>query len=394
MIDPLTLDQMRVLVAVAETGSFSAAARRLRRVQSAISQAVQAMETTLGVPLFDRSTRTPTLTDAGAAIVGDARAIIASATALRARAQSIAEDLEAELTLAVDATFPMPLLMKSLEALRGAFPQLPATVFTEALGGAEETLRSGAARMGIYPLRDRPTPDISAEFLTQVALVPVVAASHPLALAPEPIRRETLEPYVQLVLTGRTAFAQNLRGGIISHHVWRFADLATRLEFLLAGFGWCNMPWHMIEALVAAGRLKRLVIAEEQPIAFRLYVVSERGREFGRAGRWLVADLRERLKTCPTALLSAENHNPSPCGGTHHCEAMTDEGDRAELGGSAVLRSLSKLPQGGRARSDCATCRTFGAISLRSIPLIRPFGPPSPRGGEGVRQSVTSYRAP
>ena len=305
MIDPLTLDQMRVLVAVAETGSFSAAARRLRRVQSAISQAVQAMETTLGVPLFDRSTRTPTLTDAGAAIVGDARAIIASATALRARAQSIAEDLEAELTLAVDATFPMPLLMKSLEALRGAFPQLPATVFTEALGGAEETLRSGAARMGIYPLRDRPTPDISAEFLTQVALVPVVAASHPLALAPEPIRRETLEPHVQLVLTGRTAFAQNLRGGIISHHVWRFADLATRLEFLLAGFGWCK-----IEALVAGGRLKRLVIAEEQPIAFRLYVVSERGREFGRAGRWLVADLRERLKTCPTALLSAENHLP------------------------------------------------------------------------------------
>src|SRR5271163_1383505 len=224
MIDPLTLDQMRVLVAVAETGSFSAAARRLRRVQSAISQAVQAMETTLGVPLFDRSTRTPTLTDAGAAIVGDARAIVASA---------------------------MALLMRSLEALRGAFPHLPATVFTEALGGAEDTLRSGAARMGIFPLRDRPTPDISAEFLTQVALVPVVAASHPLALAPEPIRRETLEPHVQLVLTGRTAFAQNLRGGIISHHVWRFADLATRLEFLLAGFGWCNMPWHMIEALVA-----------------------------------------------------------------------------------------------------------------------------------------------
>ncbi len=52
MIDPLTLDQMRVLVAVAEAGSFSAAARRLGRVQSAISQAVQAMEATLGVAAF------------------------------------------------------------------------------------------------------------------------------------------------------------------------------------------------------------------------------------------------------------------------------------------------------------------------------------------------------
>src|SRR5271165_487170 len=300
MIDPLTLDQMRVLVAVAETGSFSAAARRLGRVQSAISQAVQAMESTLGVQLFDRSTKTPTLTEAGAAIVGDARAIVGSAAALRARAESIATGLEAELTLAVDATFPMPLLMKSLEALRGAFPKLPATVFTEALGGAEETLRSGAARMAIFPLHDCP-PDFSAEYLTRMTLVPVVAAGHPLAREPQPIRRETLEPHVQLVLTGRNAYAQNMRGGIVSHHLWRFADLATRLEFLLAGFGWCNMPRHMVEEHIAAGRLKRLSIAGYDSPEFPICVVRERGRELGRAGKWLVADLRVRLKTCPGA---------------------------------------------------------------------------------------------
>ena len=50
MINSLTLDQMRVLIAVAETGSFSAAARKLGRVQSAISQSMQALETTLGSP--------------------------------------------------------------------------------------------------------------------------------------------------------------------------------------------------------------------------------------------------------------------------------------------------------------------------------------------------------
>jgi DNA-binding transcriptional LysR family regulator len=299
MIDSLTLDQMRVLVAVAETGSFSAASRKLGRVQSAISQAIRAMETTLGVVLFDRSTKTPTLTEAGVAIVQDARAIVDSAKALRLRAQSIAEDVEPELTLAVDATFPMPLLMESLRALRGAFPKLPATVFTEALGAAEETLRTGAARMAIYPLRGGPTPDVSAEFLTTIALVPVVATDHPLARAAEPIRREALEPHVQLVLTGRSSYAQNMRGGIVSHHLWRFADLTTRLEFLLAGFGWCNMPQHMIEDHVDAGRLKRLVLAGEPAVEIPLHVVSQRGRELGRAGKWLVADLRTRLKTCP-----------------------------------------------------------------------------------------------
>ena len=327
MIDPLTLDQMRVLVAVTESGSFSAAARRLGRVQSAISQAVGAMETTLGVALFDRSTKTPTLTEAGVAIVEDARAIVHSAKALRARAESIAEDVEAELTLAVDATFPMPLLMESLRALRAAFPKLPATVFTEALGGAEDTLRSGAARMAIFPLRDGPTPDISADFLTSIRLVPVVATDHPLARAADPVRRETLEPQVQLVLTGRNAYAQNLRGGIVSRHLWRFADLATRLEFLLAGFGWCNMPEHMIEHHVAAGRLKRLVIAEEPAPEFRLYVVSDRGRELGRAGKWLVADLRERLKTCPGAIQRREDERDEPAAGEEPAKAASRAGD-------------------------------------------------------------------
>jgi len=305
MFDPLTLDQMRVLVAVAEAGSFSAAARRLGRVQSAISQTVQTMEATLGIELFDRSARTPVPTDAGAAIVKDARAMLDGARALRARAQSMAEDVEPELTLAVDALFPMPLLMMSLNALRGEFPKLPATVFTEALGGAEQRLREGAARMAIYSLPAGPPRDLNAEFLTRIALIPVVAADHPLARAEAPIAREALEPHVQLVLTDRTSLTQNTQAGVVGRHIWRFADLATRLEFLIAGFGWCNMPLHMVEGPIAAGRLKRLVIADHVPAELPIYAVHERGRALGRASRWLVGDLRERLKTCPGATARA-----------------------------------------------------------------------------------------
>jgi DNA-binding transcriptional LysR family regulator len=305
MFDPLTLDQMRVLVTVAETGSFSAAARKLSRVQSAISQSVQAMEATLGIPLFDRSSRTPVLTDAGQAVVKDARSILDSAKAMRARAESMASDLEPELTLAVDAIFPIPLLMESLNALRGEFPKLPATVFTEALGGAEQRLREGAARMAMYTLPGGPPRDLTAEFLTRIALIPVVAASHPLAEADGPLTREMLEPHVQLVLTDRTSLTQNLQGGVLSPHIWRFADFSTRLEFLLAGFGWCNMPWHMVEMHILAGRLKRLSIAHAMPVELPIYVAHERGRGLGRASRWLVGDLKTRLTTCPGARASA-----------------------------------------------------------------------------------------
>jgi len=301
MIDPLTLDQMRVLVVVTETGSFSAAARKIGRVQSAISQAIQTMEATLGLSLFDRSSKTPVLTDAGAAIVADCKALLIQAGALRARAHSISEGVEPELTLAVDAIFPMPVLREGLAALKAAFPGLPATVFTEELGGALESIRAGAARVAICPLPGGPEPDLAAEFLATIPFAPVVASDHPLADTKGPLQRNDLEPHVQLVLTGRTPYARNLSGGIVGPQIWRFADLATRLDFLLAGFGWCNMPLHMVEADIAAGRLKRLVLADQQTPEFRVYVVSERGRQIGRAARWLIDDLATRITRCPSS---------------------------------------------------------------------------------------------
>jgi len=55
MIGKLTLDQLRVLVTIVDTGSFSAAGRKLGRAQSAISQAIATLESVHDVTLFDRS---------------------------------------------------------------------------------------------------------------------------------------------------------------------------------------------------------------------------------------------------------------------------------------------------------------------------------------------------
>ena len=105
-----------------------------------------------------------------------------------------------------------------------------------------------------------------------------------------------------LLVAGGSGFAQSIRGGVVSTHVWRFVDQTTRLDFLLGGFGFCNMPVHMVQEHIEAGRLKRLEILHgEPPPEFPLFVVSPRERPLGRAGRWLVADLRERLKSCPSS---------------------------------------------------------------------------------------------
>ncbi|HEY2033783.1 MAG TPA: LysR family transcriptional regulator [Rhizomicrobium sp.] len=299
MLDRLTLDQLRALIAVSETGSFSAAARKLGRVQSAISQSIQSLEETLGVELFDREAKTPKLNETGKVLLQDAYGLVHGADALRARAESIADNVEPELTLAVDSMFPNIVLIETLRAFGKEFPNVSVTLFTEGLGAAEQRIRDGVARLGIYsPLSTVASNDLEWEPMTSIELIPVVAASHPLASEPSPVERHTLEKYVQLVLTDRTPMSQNLRGGIFSLHIWRFADLGTRLEFLLAGFGWCNMPRHLVTEHIQAGRLKELMLKERSNLALPMHVVYDRGRPPGKAGRWFIEDLRKRLVQC------------------------------------------------------------------------------------------------
>lgn len=85
----MQLERMRILIAVAEAGSFTAAADRLALTKSAVSQAVAALERELGVQLLQRSTRRLAITDAGAAFIADGRALLAHAAQVveRTRAQ-------------------------------------------------------------------------------------------------------------------------------------------------------------------------------------------------------------------------------------------------------------------------------------------------------------------
>jgi DNA-binding transcriptional LysR family regulator len=81
-LDPIIFDQLRVFETVADAGSFSAAARRLRRAQSAVSYAIGNLEAQLGIALFERGRRRPVLTEAGRAVLADARAVALSSVPL------------------------------------------------------------------------------------------------------------------------------------------------------------------------------------------------------------------------------------------------------------------------------------------------------------------------
>lgn len=296
MIGNLSLDQLRVLVTIAETGSFSAAGRHLGRVQSAISQAVATLETMQGVELFDRSGHRPKLTEVGRVLVEQARLVLSSAARFEAVAAGTRQGLEPELVLAIDPLVPTASLIDSLRVLSDTFPNLPVSFSTEGMGGSLRRLRSGSAALAICLLLPDVPDDIIAYPLMRVTMQPVVAPPHPLAALERPATRADLEPYVQLVLSDPVD-PDGASYGLSSARLWRFVDLARRLDFLLAGFGWCRMPDHLVTAPIAERKLVLLDIENDTAPAEGLVVYAAHRRDdiLGPAGMWLLTRLRQHL---------------------------------------------------------------------------------------------------
>ncbi|TGN42069.1 LysR family transcriptional regulator [Paracoccus liaowanqingii] len=299
MIGTFSLDQLRVFAAIAETGSFSAAGRKLDRAQSAISQSVATLEAMQGVTLFDRSGHRPVLTDTGKVLLAQARAVLSSAARFEAVAAGNREGLEAELAIAIDPLVPSAPLIETLRALNEAFPHIPISFSTEGLGGGLRRLRSRFADLAICLLLPTVPRDVMAIPLIQADMVAVVASTHPLGSLDRPAGHADLEQYIQLVLTDPVD-TDGPDYGLTSSAPWRFVDLARRMDFLLAGLGWCRMPMHLICGHITNGRLVRLELADDvrgPDAPLTIYAAHLSDRVPGRAGRWLLDDIKRRLAT-------------------------------------------------------------------------------------------------
>ena len=294
MLDGLTLDQLRTFVAAAETGSFSAAGRRIGRAQSVVSQTLANLEAQAGVRLFDRSRRYPVLTDAGRALLVEASAVAGSVAAFKARAKGLSEGLEPELSVVVDVLFPIGDVTRAVAAFRDAFPQTPLRLSVEALGGAIKPVVDGTCAFGLAALPHLP-PGFSGEPVLDVAMVLVAAPGHSLAAHRGVIPRRLLSKHVQLVLTDSTDLSSGREFGVMSPRTWRLADLGAKHAFLRAGLGWGGMPLDVVAEDFERGSLVRLRF-ENEPlggVSLPMVAIWLAAAPPGPVGRWMI----EHLKT-------------------------------------------------------------------------------------------------
>ena len=282
-----TFDQLRIFLAIVDTGSFAGAARRLGRAVSVISYGIANLEAQLGLVLFEREgTRKPLLTEAGRALLADTRTIAAGMDGLRARVKGLLDGLEAQVDLAVDVMLPSERLGQVLRAFALTWPTVQLHLHVEALGAVTALVCDGTASIGVSgPLA------LEAEGLHAVAagstlMVPVAAPDHPLAQAGAIAPGEAGD-HIQLVLSDRSSLTEGRDFAVISRKTWRLADLSAKHALLREAIGWGNMPLPMVAADLASGALVRLRLPDHSGGRYGLSAIWRRDSPPGPAASWL-----------------------------------------------------------------------------------------------------------
>ncbi|MEU9343666.1 LysR family transcriptional regulator [Streptomyces sp. NPDC048278] len=147
----MDLRQMEVVVAVADAGGFTAAARRLHVVQSAVSGTVRALERELGTPLFTRTTHRVGLTPAGEAFVPAARQALRAAELAREAVDAAKGELRGRVTVGTMQGV-WANLHHALAALRAEHPRVLVRLRQAAVVDIRQALREGTVDLAVVAL--------------------------------------------------------------------------------------------------------------------------------------------------------------------------------------------------------------------------------------------------
>lgn len=283
-----TLDQLRIFLAIVDTGSFAGAGRKLNRAVSVISYGIANLEAQLGLTLFEREgTRRPRLTLAGRAVLAEVRAVAHGMDGLRAKVKGLLDGMEAEVDLAVDVMLPAERLGRILRAFARDFPTVSLRLHVEALGAVTSMVLDRTASIGISGPLAAGVEGVECISAGSVPMVPVAAPDHPLG------RMERIPPgagrdHTQLVLTDRSRFTEGQDFSVLSPRTWRLADLGAKHALLREGIGWGNMPLPLIEPDLVAGTLVRLNMPDHPGGTYRFAGVWRRDTPPGPAASWLL----------------------------------------------------------------------------------------------------------
>ncbi|NLS11833.1 LysR family transcriptional regulator [Vibrio sp. SM6] len=294
------LDQLQMLVLAAELGSFSACARRLGKVQSAISQGIAHLEADLAMTLFDRSTRKPTLTRDGERIYQCAKAILQQTTELEKTAAAIHAKEEALIRIAVDKAIQVPRFYDVLARFAHEFPHTQIELLTLASTDIVKQLIAHRLDLGVMFADLSFCRDVALCYIGSLDFHAVCHPDYPLASMTQ-ISDSDLLPYRQMVLRGEYGnyggYGEELAHFTsLSSRTWWCNNFESMLTLVEKKLGWAYLPVTLTTDALTQRRLQAIDVSfDHKTWNLPVDLITQKGANHGPAMRWLTTELKELL---------------------------------------------------------------------------------------------------
>jgi DNA-binding transcriptional LysR family regulator len=288
----VSLEQWQALKAVVEAGGYAQAAARLHKSQSAITYAVQKIETQLRVKLFELEGRKARLTAEGEVLFQRARALLEEAESLESAGRRLAQGWESELKLAVETIFPTWLLLQCFALFAQERPQIRIELYETVLSGTEEALLQRRVDLGIC---SSVPPGFFGSALMTIPFVAAASPEHPLHRIKRKLTMRDLRKHRHLVVrdsgSSRTSDVRWLQ----AEQRWTVSHKATQIHAACLGLGFAWFAQDTIRNELQDGKLKPLALRDGSDRIAQLYLVQPDQDAAGPGARRLSQIIREQV---------------------------------------------------------------------------------------------------
>ncbi|WP_423840961.1 LysR family transcriptional regulator [Vibrio mytili] len=288
----LSLEQVKMFVLSAELGSFSACARKMGKVQSAVSHGINTLEIDLGIELFNRTARNPTLTPAGERLIRSAKNLLAQADEFEDIAQSMERNEESQLTIAIDDGVYNAQLANLFRRLDTQFPTIQIDVLSLASGDISAEVATGNADIGIMFTEVEAIKQVDFCYVGSIDFLPVCHPDYPLADISVQLQSD-LTPFRQLAVRGKSQVESQALISI-APKVWWSSSHYSVLELVKQQVGWAYLPSFLVENLIVTNELHKVNVPfDHKPWNAPVDLVFKKGRANGPVFQWLFDELKQ-----------------------------------------------------------------------------------------------------
>lgn len=286
------LDQLQAFVTTVQTGSFSSAARKLKKAQSGVSTAIANLETDIGFDLFNRDQRYPTLTEKGQSLYPQAKQLLQQCLQLDSRINTLVNNEESVLTLAVDEVFPEQALEQTLFNTQQNFPHLRLTLINGSQGDIIDYVTNKQADLGLIVQSNPISNDVYALDIGHLNYLMVCAHEHPLAQQQE-VSIYDLQQYRQFVNCNKQGEAHSAP---ISADIWLFDSYFYIVPLVIQGAGWAIIPQSIAQHDLFKSNFYQLQVKEFNVLeASTISIIKRREAPDSSASDWLINFLQNQF---------------------------------------------------------------------------------------------------